>query len=286
MNTRRGFTLIELLVVIAIIAILVALLLPAVQQAREAARRTSCKNNFKQIGLAFHNYHDVHRSFPPGFARSNPGGSGRGWGWGVLILPFLEQPALFDQINPNRAPFPVTMETGSPEIAVRTTLQQPLAVYRCPSDPGAPINTNRGSFGTSNYVGVWGSDAAGGTHTGAGNGCLFYDSGVSFRDITDGTSNVLLVGERSYRPTSRMGAIYAGVNSSIGAGWASVMRGVWDNEQLRINGTDAYVFSSLHKGGAQFLQADGSVRFISENISGLTMDIITQRSSGQVAGEY
>ncbi len=300
MKQRRGFTLIELLVVIAIIAILVALLLPAVQQAREAARRSSCKNNLKQIGVALHNYHDVHNCFPSAFARSEPTSStaGRGvsgWGWGVMLMPYIEQGGLYDAVRPNTDPFPLSLVAGEPGAAVRTLLQTPIATYRCPSDVGAPINNQRASFGTSNYAGVWGDHVDGGTHSSAGNGCMFYNGRVNFRDILDGTTNVIVVGERGFVNRAPLmpwrGAIYAGVanydNESNGnAGWASVMRAVWDNNALRINGTDLWAFSSLHKGGAQFVMGDGSVRFLSENLNGMTYRVLAQRASGQVVGEF
>lgn len=282
---RRGFTLIELLVVIAIIAIMVALLLPAVQQAREAARRSSCKNNLKQVGLALHNYHDTHNVFPPAFARSNPAGDGRGWGWGVMILPFIEQGALYDALSPNTSPFPTDVSVD-PGMSQRVLMQTIIPTYRCPSDVGSPINNQRGNFGTSNYSGVWGSHVDAGTHTGAGNGCMFYNSRINFRDITDGTSNVIMVGERAFNNLPWRGAIYGGVHDVLGAGWASVMRGVYDSAAYRINGTDVWTYSSLHKGGAHFVLGDGSVRFLSENMSGANWQIIAQRASGQVLGEF
>ena len=138
---RLGFTLIELLVVIAIIAILIALLLPAVQQAREAARRTQCKNNLKQIGLAMHNYHDVYTTFPPGhmFDTTIPGGNANSfqhpemWAWGAFILPFVDQAPLFNQLNVSQRRLTDLLAEG-PDVAA--LIQIPLSVYHCPSDPG------------------------------------------------------------------------------------------------------------------------------------------------------
>ncbi len=205
MRVRRGFTLIELLVVIAIIAILVALLLPAVQQAREAARRSSCKNNLKQIGVALHNYHDTHNAIPPAYAASiqatgvlaDPGPTG--WGWGVMMLPFIEQGALYDAVRPNTEPFHEDFATaGTPGAAQRVQLQQPIPTYRCPSAPGPNINNHRSNYGTSNYVAIYGAHSGAGTQTGAGNGCMFYNSSINFRDLLDGTSNVIIIGERAW----------------------------------------------------------------------------------------
>ena len=157
MKRRRGFTLIELLVVIAIIAILIALLLPAVQQAREAARRTQCKNNLKQLGLAMHNYHDVHRAFPMGwvndFSSRSPTENGSDtidghfgatddvaqWAWSVYLLPFIDQAPAFESLGVNTL-------RGSQAITVaasRDIMTSPFPSFRCPSDSGQDINVDR-----------------------------------------------------------------------------------------------------------------------------------------------
>ncbi len=298
---RNAFTLIELLVVIAIIAILVALLLPAVQQAREAARRSSCKNNLKQLGLALHNYHDVHNVFPPAYARSNGEdptlGIGNGWGWGVMLLPNIEEGALYDILNANTLPFQLIVDEGTPGWDQFMLLKNPISTYRCPSDVAADTNIHAGEYGTSNYIAVFGSHVDGGLWQGAGNGCMFYNSRIGFRDITDGTSNVIMLGERAGpdRPPIQpwRAGIYAGVNTldtnenqANPANWQGVMRGVWDVPAHRINGTSVWAFSSMHQGGAQFLMGDGAIRFISENINGLTYQILAERASGMVTGEF
>src|SRR5262245_45950852 len=147
MRSRRpAFTLIELLVVIAIIAVLIALLLPAVQQAREAARRTQCKNNLKQIGLAYHNYHDTHNCLPPqgetnGFVDSasmnvTPKPV---WGWSTYVLPFIDQAPLFNQLNPG----PTSLTAAVQSNTLYPLVQTMLPVYRCPSDTGQLLNTER-----------------------------------------------------------------------------------------------------------------------------------------------
>ena len=177
----RGFTLIELLVVIAIISVLIALLLPAVQSAREAARRAQCVNNLKQIGLALHNYHQAQDIFPPGYVSSinltvvnpcdfdqemhNGVDLGTGWAWGSMILPFLEQQPLYSSINFN-------LSVAYPDND--TCSLTALSVYLCPSDDGPsvvpvfkdpPDPANPGSYNAShivdtlsrgNYVGMWG----------------------------------------------------------------------------------------------------------------------------------
>lgn len=281
---REAFTLVELLVVIAIIGVLVALLLPAVQAAREAARRMSCQNNLKQIGLGFHNYHDTYKTFPGGFIRSIDAENNRGWGWGTFILPFVEQQPLYDQLNPNANPMVLgTQPASAPFTAVQTRLD----VYRCPSDTGDDHNTNRWRMATSNYSGVMGYHNAP-DQTTVANGMLFGLWGprrIGFEDVGDGTSNVLFVGERclgrAQGTTVYSGAIWAG-NAN---GWAATMRHFWDNpkDQYVINGTDAFGYSSRHAGGAQFVLVDGSVRYLSETIDLPTLMLLAQRDDGKVA---
>lgn len=273
----RGFTLIELLVVIAIIAVLIALLLPAVQQAREAARRSQCQNNLKQLGLALHNYHDVHKTFPPGIVTATtlwtsscsvmsngvavPDTNARAWGWGAFILPFIDQAPLFNLLRPDgcRMPNENTLYNG---VAL---LQQPLEAFRCPSDGGNDINVYHQNYATSNYVL---SEQIGDVRT-----------RIRMRDLQDGTSNTLMVGERRLKtdPAGQRftGAIIWGRSGSTDAAFkfragprinfvpsaASTTGFGTDNGCIR------HGISSAHTGGAQFLMGDGSVRFISENIA-------------------
>jgi prepilin-type N-terminal cleavage/methylation domain-containing protein len=263
----RGFTLIELLVVIAIIAILIALLLPAVQQAREAARRTQCKNNLKQIGLALHNYLDVHNIFPGSFVPTTGCVTGNtnanfAWGWGTALLPFLEQAPLFNALNMNGCRMPVATNLFN-GVAY---LQQPVAAYVCPSDAGGPINTYWNNYSKSNYPG---------SHQ------VFRTADPRrIRDFIDGTSNTLLVGERALRldPQGKRqtGAIVWGRTSGSDAG--STFHGTWpinqphpatatNNGASNDPGCIRHNTSSEHTGGAHFALGDGSVRFISENIA-------------------
>ena len=197
-RVKRGFTLIELLVVIAIIAILIALLLPAVQQAREAARRTQCKNNLKQIGLAIHNYHEVGGSFPPGFIHTSwTAPVSNQLAWSTLILPHLDQGPLYKRIQTTEQ---LESANNSPLAA------EILTAYRCPSDVGPDqiAGTTIPMFGTNNYPGNFGvghpNDPLGVNSaadlTRQCQGMFGQNTKTRFRDVKDGTSNVVFVGER------------------------------------------------------------------------------------------
>lgn len=300
---RKAFTLIELLVVIAIIAILIALLLPAVQQAREAARRTQCKNNLKQIGLALHNYHDVSLSFPPGWIDQGADGNSV-WNWTAAILPQLEQRALYDQLNVGNSP-PVDALADPVRVEL---MRQPLAAFRCPSDTGPPLNNdpnrlNSGeSLAVSNYVGNAGSNRLERFRPDA-DGLYTQNINVRIRDVTDGTSNTFAVGERAWNLNGF--ALKAGVMFMNRTAFANQTNfgAVYSlgSGQTPINCTNDNIcqrgFSSQHTGGGQFLLLDGSVRFVSENIdhdpdnSGVpnvdsTYERLCGIADGQVIGEY
>ncbi|NLF71979.1 MAG: DUF1559 domain-containing protein [Candidatus Anammoximicrobium sp.] len=277
---KSGFTLVELLVVIAIIGILVALLLPAIQAAREAARRSQCSNNLKQIGLAMHNYHDSFLRFPPAFTAFR-NDSANGWGWGVFILPFAEQNTLYEQLNPTIDKFPTATSGPLYELC-----QSEIPMYRCPSDVGPARNNYRGNFGTSNYVGMWGAHVDAGVHADPGNGMMYYNANLSTQHVLDGTSNVLMVGERAFNNKPWRGATWSGSRSAIGPGWAAVMRGVWSTNALKLMGTDVWAYSSLHPAGVQFVLVDGSVRLIPDTIDTATLLIIAQRAAGEVAAKW
>lgn len=217
-NYRTGFTLIELLVVIAIIAILIALLLPAVQQAREAARRTQCKNNLKQLGLAAQTFHDVYNCYPPGMTDDD----NRSWGWGPWLLPQIDQAPLFNNMVADTTNFWRPALTGSSQIAngfnvdnnnaateinvnaANGAAKQPLAAFVCPSDV-LPAVDNDG-FAKSNYLGSLGTAIAascGGTKTTGQTGIFLVANDnnntwvTKMRDVTDGTSNTVIFGEVS-----------------------------------------------------------------------------------------
>jgi len=300
-RARSGFTLVELLVVIAIIGILIALLLPAVQAAREAARRSQCSNNLKQLGLGLHNYHDTYKSFPAGYI--NIAGNMNLWGWSAMILPYVEQGALYDEIKPNVnwledvADAYVTA-SGDPNLRDLLVLSQPISVFRCPSDEGPVQNVyrdrfpwangaNTGRIATSNYVAAvdtWriadnsnNRECSKGQYGSQSIGMFRPNSGYRFRDIRDGSSNVIALGERRYRVTLDNGNLYT-VGAATVFGIRRRNSEAHRADQLAcgcvpINsnlnsaaGFKRHGFSSLHPGGSQFTLADGSVRFISETI--------------------
>ena len=311
---RNGFTLIELLVVIAIIAILIALLLPAVQQAREAARRTQCQNNLKQIGLALHNYHDLHKTFPPGWV-DQTNGAAANWGWSVYLLPQIEQANLYSRLevgNPNS----LGMALDDP--LKLKAMQTPMTAFRCPSDTAPEVNDRHTlqsasqreiSVATSNLVA-----AAGGadwTVAGKLTGSFGQNSRVNFKDIVDGTSNTIVVGERAWElfipnggSTECSAATVYGISASSQQGdmpRMALAKGLFGiNETSDAPNTTPVIdrcsqsFSSRHVGGAQFLLGDGSCRFVSENIerdqAGTNGDFIFQNllniADGNTIGEF
>ncbi|MEZ5944639.1 MAG: DUF1559 domain-containing protein [Planctomycetaceae bacterium] len=302
-QTRRlGFTLIELLVVIAIIAVLIALLLPAVQQAREAARRSQCKNNLKQLGLALHNYHETHNIFPndmhaywptPG---SRAGGLARNHSWMVMILPFIDQAPLYSAIDTESQFYGQTLPTGQ-----FLTAQQ-MTIFQCPSD--SQIESEQiYNLSVTNYAGSQGFDwwrRKGEVHE----GMFSLESKVRMRDIKDGTSNTIAVGEvnttgqKNGGRNCGAGIARRGGGEAVFRNWAvSITHNVisenaaygitnpdgmdgedstwWKNAPYAMGpyyiaahciNSDWPGPSSLHVGGAHFLMADGSVRFIGENI--------------------
>lgn len=285
---RRGFTLVELLVVIAIIGILIALLLPAVQAAREAARRAQCTNNLKQLGVSLHNYHDTFRGFPCGFIVSSPlGVTPSEFGWGSLVLPFMEQQPLADSMGVTRSNLGSVLATN---LALAQTV---LSAYRCPSDIAEDLN-DRGAFadplGTSNYVGNggWGVDMSNPMNALSQDARGIYGANRSFRmrDIKDGTSNTLAIGERDGQDCEA--AVWPGLNTLNGLSGNDGPTAVAFFVSARVNDPDVNACdrgaSSLHPGGANFLFTDGSVHFLSETIDYNTggVSFTSQMSSAAV----
>lgn len=353
-NRRRGFTLIELLVVIAIIGVLIALLLPAVQQAREAARRMQCVNNLKQMGLALHNYHDTHGTFPAGFySYSTRGGSGPawaridpvtwdgapGWGWGTMLLPYLEQGNLSKRLRP-------TNPVWNPAYAdlIATT----LPVFLCPSvsggdDPfvvrdqgGQPLTIGGGQIrlGRSHYVASGGQESSWGTTGGSSTGTIFTNidpgqtatvsingdvsvvadgpffrnSRTRMRDVTDGLTNTIFLGEHSSKLSDKtwVGIVPGAYthprldtpeNLADTAAALLLAHGGPAGGELDITGFPIIhpvnypalhvdqMFSE-HPGGGNVCLGDGSVRFISASVDLITWAKLCSIAENEVVGEF
>ncbi|WP_422927261.1 DUF1559 domain-containing protein [Singulisphaera sp. PoT] len=319
----RAFTLIELLVVIAIIAILVALLLPAVQAAREAARRLQCQNNLKQIGLAMHGYHDAWQCFPPAYLASYTMPAsvpapelGGGWAWGTFILPYLEQRPIYDAAN-----FALGFggvngdEPGFPGLfANKTVRRSTISVFLCPSDGGGegPLRLGVGSGSIDGracqYVASVGWMDTSRLPIRA-TGLLYPNSRVGIGDVLDGTSTTLMVGERSRDLaeatwTGIFGTRNLPVPLCTKEGWpfqscvsllflvmgrtgpsADVISGsIPGDVALSPRRSGADGFASLHPGGCQFLLGDGSVRFLKGTLAPSVFRALGSRADGEIVG--
>ena len=323
-SRKRAFTLIELLVVIAIIAVLIALLLPAVQQAREAARRSQCKNNMKQLGLALHNYHDTFTTFPIGQRESKTYPN-----WRIGVLPYLDQAPLYNALNFSQSFMSGCTATSGFGFA-QTTPGNPilknlvLPVFKCPSsalDPTADVGCNFDRAQVHDYVGISGAtpDPAARTNvcsqdTGYGtycnNGLLVPNEVTRLRDATDGASNTMIVAEQSGRVGlsdfragyhggwSGLAGVTAGkflvpsfTSSDLpyGSGTTTIRQQI-NSKTAGLGATNSYhgntIINSFHVGGVHALLADGSVRFLSENVNFLTLTNLACKNDGLVLGEF
>jgi len=321
-NRRSAFTLVELLVVIAIIGILIALLLPAVQAAREAARRAQCSNNLKQIGLGLHNYHDSYKTFPPGSYNLREAWPSSGSNWRVLIFPFIEQKPLFDSLQFSSDPaihFMAGGAAGGNALNGNDALKNlVLDGYRCPSAVIEEIGGMNNTLAmNANYVGnqgaarpVPGPDPNRGTYDcghgwSCNNGVLVPNECFKFKDITDGTSNTMMVGEQSSLilgkdiSSNYYGAWYgtrhprsvkdqltgAGACSDLWQTGTSCLRYALNTQNTGLSGANLpyrnnTILNSEHPGGVQVGLCDGSVRFVSETMDFTALKCVACRYDG------
>jgi prepilin-type N-terminal cleavage/methylation domain-containing protein/prepilin-type processing-associated H-X9-DG protein len=289
MFRRYAFTLVELLVVIAIIGILTSLLLPAIQSARESARRMTCSNNLKQIGLALHLYNDSFHKLPAGWTSYDPQThlpyplGEPGWGWASRILPYME----LNSLAKNGIHYNLPLSDPTNKVARLTA----IAEFRCPSDPTVqtfvdPDDPAQIEMAVGNYVGVFGTqniheceDMPVGQQC-VSNGVFFHNSTVTFKDIKDGLSHTFAVGERTMAlgPSTWVGAP---ANDGCGPGMVLGTAAYTPNSRQ----DDIHNFSSRHPTGTNFATVDGSVRFISQDLDDQLFRALCTRAAGDSIGD-
>jgi len=297
---RSGFTLVELLVVIAIIAILVVMLLPAVQAAREAARRAGCLNNIRQIGIAMHGYHDTQGAFPSGWNEDGPSlaSAPNLFGWGTFILPFIEEQELYNKFD-----FGIPLNQP-PNI---DWIGQVITTYRCPSDQAPEVDSTAAYFhyfpaipahARSSYVASGANFALCDYNISEhlNTGVFYRNSGTRIRKISDGTAHTLMAGERTGEdPDVTVGnfgeAYWSGVRGQIMNSLSCYSAQVIAATEYRVNGVYVYTpvlnnpqktngFSSVHPSGVDMLLCDGSARFMSNDTADIIIRNLVDKSDG------
>jgi len=301
-GSRAGFTLVELLVVIAIIGLLVALLLPAIQAAREAARRTECTNNLKQLGLACHNYHDTYSTLPAGYMYQI--------NWRVAVLPFIEQQILTDQFD-----YGQSFRGNVSNVNTQALSGLIVEAFECPSNVIDPLTNNvfgrnglrlqsHGYIGINGGVGAPGSNCKRWYGWECNEGAFLTYKPVKFAAFTDGLAQTLMIGEQSGEDT---GMWYSDRRQGFYGGWAGIGYPVqtWGGGnrcnantagitpiqyppnsncntatwvECRVPYSCSNILNSMHPGGLQFALGDGSVRFISDNIDLLLLKQLAMRN--------
>ena len=307
----RGFTLIELLVVIAIIAILIGLLLPAVQKVRDAAARMKCSNNLKQLSLAMHNHHDTVGVMPWGRSK----GALDSPSWAVLILPYIEQKPLWDRFldpNINGTNFPMIVRGVKPVVTTHNLIrgqwvatglmQTPQPVFSCPSRQTRVVREQQGNSVTQGTAADYGVNYGSGTSTAENNNGAFEFScgdcarGRGILDLTDGTSNTILLGEKHVTPNG-VGIFDAttgadqdfSIYSSQPSAWAYVTgRKAGNAFPLALSPTTPFAgqFGSWHAGTVLFAFGDGSVRGLRVSTPGSTLGLLAARNDGQAIPNF
>lgn len=258
--TRRasGFTLVELLVVLAIIGILLALLLPAVQAVREATRRMQCQNNLRQIGLALHNYHAAFRRFPPGAIEVRPQfRNGKQLAWSAFVLPFLDESSTYVRVD-FEYPFDHDRNAEAGKV--------PIETYLCPSTPRLSPLQRR--YGATDYGGIYGERIV--SRNNPPRGVFIHDQSIRFRDITDGTATTLMVSEDADFPDGQ---------------WING-RNLFD-QAFSINRAPKFEndIRSFHPAGANGLFADGSVKFMDENMNLELLAALCTRNGDEIIAQ-
>jgi prepilin-type N-terminal cleavage/methylation domain-containing protein/prepilin-type processing-associated H-X9-DG protein len=273
---RAGFTLVELLVVIAIIGVLVGLLLPAVQSSRSAARRMACQNNARQLGVALHNYHDLHLTFPPGSFVMGPSFPIQtGWGWGAMILPFIEQNVLYGRID---------FGQGTAVSSNLSVIQAAVPIWLCPSETApeqfqaAPVSHPPFLLPSGNYCGS--------------EGILCYMSNIRISEVTDGLSSTFLLGERIVQPGDNgtlpfVSTWYGQAAFADGYEYRCIphLQPAADHP-INTSLTDTHSFGSRHGGGANLILGDGSARFLSQSIDGRVYEALGTAQGGEVVSTF